>query len=233
MTKRILIVEDNQDFADMLSEMLSDDPEFVIKDIIHNEAEVYQKFRDGLLDELDCLLLDLHLPKSVGDNSVYSTAGLRILAEARQNYLFNGTIIILTSSRELEDGRRALEYGCDGYLCKYAPVSEMPAMIEELKTALRGRAILVAPEMRHVFFRDEISAKEAQLMDMLVADHSWPEIAEKLDYKTSKAAANTGDRIFDKLIPLKEKADLEQSGGKKRDKAIQIWKARKALKHTN
>ncbi|MDR3615594.1 MAG: response regulator [Candidatus Obscuribacterales bacterium] len=232
MTKRILIVEDNRDFANMLSEMLSDDPEFEVKAVIHNEDEVYERFHAGLLDELDCLLLDLHLPKSIGDDSVYSTAGLRILAEARQNYLFNGTIIILTNSRELEDGRRALEYGCDGYLCKFAPLAELPIMIEELKTALRGRAILIAPEMRHVFFRDEISGKEAQLMDMLVANFSWSEIAEKLDYKTAKAAANTGDRIFDKLIPLKEKTELEQSGGKKRDKAMQIWKARKALKHT-
>jgi DNA-binding NarL/FixJ family response regulator len=223
--RRILIVEDNKDFADLLQESLSDEPDFQVMEVIGTESAVYRRFEENLLDDLECLLLDLHLPTEDGDRSVYSAAGLRILAQARQRYHFNGTVIVLTSSRDLDDGRRALAGGCDGYLCKYAPLSEMSRMFDELKVALRGNVTMVSHEMRHVFLRDDISGKEAKLMDMLSEGCSWAEIARKLDYKTPKAAANTGDRIYDKL--LSAQPGPGEHGSNKRERAIEVWKARR------
>jgi hypothetical protein len=82
--------------------------------------------------------------------------------------------------------------------------------------------------MRHVFMREEISAKEARLMDLLLNGKSWSEIARELSYVSSKAAANMGDRVFDKLISMDARERLAAEGVKvkKRELALEIWKKR-------
>jgi hypothetical protein len=87
---------------------------------------------------------------------------------------------------------------------------------------------MVSSEMRHVFFREDISAKEARLMDLLSQGKGWSEISHDLGYKTAKAAANIGDRIFDKLLTMDDRQRLEEKGQKKRYRAVEIWKSRHA-----
>jgi DNA-binding CsgD family transcriptional regulator len=106
-------------------------------------------------------------------------------------------------------------------------------MLSELKMAIRGDVILVASQMRHVFLRDDISAKEAKLMDMLSQGKSWAEIARDLNYKTPKAAANIADRLFDKLLTPQDQAKLAQEGGKKRYKAVEVWLSRRTASLRN
>lgn len=76
--------------------------------------------------------------------------------------------------------------------------------------------------------REEISAKEARLMDLLLMGKSWLEISRELGYVSSKAAANMGDRVFDKLIIMDERERLAAEGVKvkKRQLALEIWKRR-------
>jgi DNA-binding NarL/FixJ family response regulator len=149
----------------------------------------------------------------------------------RQTYRFYGTIIVLTSSQSAADGKRALAAGCDGYLCKQAKVAELKHLVTELKMAIRGDVILVASQMRHVFMREEISAKEARMLDLLAQGKSWAEIARELSYKTSKAAANVGDRVFDKLLTPQEQAMLAASYKKKRHFAVNLWLKRAGGPH--
>lgn len=227
MTK-VLIIEDDKDFAAILKECLEEDEDLEVKQIIGTEQEAFQFIQSGGLLDLDCVLVDLQLPRSQHESSVSSTAGLRLLEEIRQGQHFYGTVIVLTSSRSASDGQRALAAGCDGYLCKHAPIDDIPSMLDELKVAIRGHVMMVSSEMRHVFFRDEISAKEARLMHLLSNGKSWAEIAHELGYKTPKAAANIGDRIFDKLLSNQDRQSIEQQGQKKRIRAIEIWKSRHA-----
>jgi len=224
--KRVLIIEDDKDFSDILRECLEEDKDIEVKAVINNESEAARFIQSPDLKELDCVLLDLQLPKLPNDSSTNPTAGLRLLQQIRQEQHFYGTVIVLTSSRSSADGQRALAAGCDGYLCKHARIDEIPAMLTELKVAIRGNVMMVSNEMRHVFFREDISAKEARLMHLLSNGKSWAEIAKELGYKTPKAAANVGDRIFDKLLSTQDRATLEQIGEKKRHKAVEIWKSR-------
>lgn len=80
--------------------------------------------------------------------------------------------------------------------------------------------------MRHVFIREEFSVKEARLMDMLNQGHSWAEIARELGYKTPKAAANIGYRVFDKLLTEGDRIAMGADGDRKRHKALERWRAR-------
>jgi DNA-binding NarL/FixJ family response regulator len=194
--------------------------------VLSNEEDAMKWISDGNLQSVNCALVDLGLPAHRGAVEVSSMSGLRIVQEIRQAHRFAGTVLVLTNSREFADGQRALAAGCDGYLCKHAPMAEVPAMLAELKLALRGDIMIVSREMRHVFIREEFSVKEARLMDMLNSGHSWSDIAKELGYKTPKAAANIGYRVFDKLITETDRQQLGADGERKRHKALERWRAR-------
>lgn len=225
MTTRLLIIEDDADFADVLRESLELDGSFEVASIISDRLAAQQLVTSGGLKDIDCALVDLQMPTRAGSEIIDPTAGLEIV-ELMRKQRFYGTIIILTNSQLFADGSRALEAGCDGYLCKHADLDSIPHMLDELKLALRGNVMLVSREMRHVFIREDVTAKEARLMDMLASGMSWSQIAVELNYKTSKAAANTGDRIFDKLLIGQDRLRLEATGAKKRQLAVQLWKSR-------
>lgn len=224
--KRIIIVEDDKDFAEILKEELEDDNQVKVVALLHSEEEARDWFDANGLADIDCALVDLVLPGIPGARSANSMVGLNIVHSLRQELDFSGQIIVLTNSRLLEDGERALSAGCDGYLCKHAQMSEIPSMVLELKLALRGSVVLFSREMRHVFIRDELSAKEARLMELINDGATWAEVASQLGYKTSKAAATIGYRVFDKLLSFGESAQLAEDKEVKRKKAIEKWKAR-------
>ena len=224
---RILIVEDDPDFSAILRRALEQDKDLEIVDVIDHEQAAMALIKATRCEGIDCVLLDLQLPYLPGEKTVSSMAGLRILEELRHHQRFYGTIIVLTNSKAAQDGERALAGGCDGYLCKRARISDIPTMLAELKMAIRGDVIMVASQMRHVFIREDISAKEARLMDLLSTGRGWPEIAHELGYKTPKAAANVGDRIFDKLLTPHDQQAVAAAGIKKRQKALEIWLSRR------
>lgn len=221
----VLIVDDDDAFVEILRDFLEDDGSIRVVHRCASEQETREWLRTGQLDDIDAIVLDLRLPYERNDKRTDSKVGLRILNYLRGVHRFFGSIIVLTNSRDSADGKEALANGCDGYLCKHAPVDQIPVMVNELKMALSGDVVIVSSEMRHVFFRDDVSAKEARLMDLLCQDKSWSEIANALGYKSSKAAANVGDRVFDKILTEDDRNKLAD-GTKKRDLALEVWKAR-------
>ncbi|HEY9788220.1 MAG TPA: response regulator [Candidatus Obscuribacterales bacterium] len=224
---RILLIEDDHDFAQVLQTALRKEPDFEIVKVIGSEKEARHFLDSTKMEGIDCVLLDLQLPCEAGDKSVNSLSGLLLLEVMRQEQRFFGTVIVLTNSKSPADGQRALAGGCDGYLCKRAKISDIPDMVSELKMAIRGDVIMVARQMRHVFMRDDISAKEARMMDLLLAGKGWVEIARVLGYKTPKAAANVGDRVFDKLFTAQDQERASREGIKKRHLALEIWRSRR------
>jgi DNA-binding NarL/FixJ family response regulator len=227
----IVIIEDDRDFAQILKECLEEDGEVQVVDVLSNELDAKHWMQAGGLNTVTCALVDLQLPTERGRTEVNSLCGLRLVQEMRQTYRFPGTVLVLTNSREFADGERALAAGCDGYLCKHAPMHEVPAMLAELRLALRGGVMMVSREMRHVFIREELSVKEARLMDMLNSGASWADIARDLHYKTPKAAANIGYRVFDKLLTEHDKQQMGTDGDRKRHKALDRWRAKLGQTH--
>lgn len=222
----IVIFEDDRDFAQILKDCLEEDGEANVVAVLNNEEDAMKWISDGGLEQVDCCLVDLQMPALRGSTEISSMSGLRIVQEVRQMRRFPGTVLVLTNSRAFADGERALAAGCDGYLCKHAPLAEVPAMLSELKLALRGDIMIVSREMRHVFIREELSVKEARLMDMLNTGASWADVARELGYKTPKAAANIGYRVFDKLLTDTDRLALGTDGERKRHKALERWRAR-------
>lgn len=222
----IIIVEDDVDFAEILKECLEEDGATKVLAVLNNEAAANEWIRSNDLSKLDCALVDLVIPKSEGLKEANSMAGLRIVKELRHADGFIGTILVLTNSRLLEDGERALQAGCDGYLCKHAPLAEIPSMVAELKLAMQGHVVLVSREMRHVFIREQLSTKEARLMELINEGCSWAEVAQELGYKSSNAAATIGYRVFDKILDPYDDQLSEGNNERKRIRALEKWRAR-------
>ena len=159
---RILMVEDDREFAEVLTECLSVDPEFEITEIIRSESDARTRFADGVLDTVDAVLMDLRLPKSLTNKDIDPESGLNLIAELRMQHNFTGRVIVLTNSHSLADGTKALRYGCDAFLCKHVRMSELPILVSELRMAIRRDVMLLSSEMRFVFLRDLDSSSSAQ-----------------------------------------------------------------------
>jgi len=150
---KILLIEDDLDFAAILAECLTADPEFEILDTISSREGAQSRFDAGILHNVDTVLLDIQLPISDHNRSIESIAGINLLREMRVRHRFEGQIIVLTNSTSPAHGEMAMEHGCDGYLCKHVRINDLAALMSELRMAIRGDVMLVSREMRHVFMR--------------------------------------------------------------------------------
>jgi two-component system, NarL family, invasion response regulator UvrY len=220
----IYVIEDDADFATMLVEFLEEEPDLKIIGRATTEEEAHDFFRSGRLSEVDCILLDLKLPRTSGDRDASTRVGLGILEHLRVQEKFFRTVLIVTSSQLPEDGERAMTGGCDGYLCKHAAPDEIMNLVDELKLAMRGDILIVPRQMRYVFLREGLSAKEAKLMELLDRGYTWSQVATELGYRNGSVAATVGYRVFDKLLSIQEQE--EQSDDSKRAKALERWRAR-------
>ncbi|MBX9689340.1 MAG: response regulator [Candidatus Obscuribacterales bacterium] len=225
--KNIVIIEDDIEFAEELKDCLEDGTTCKVVKIFSNEDDYIHWLKSADLKLVDAFLVDLAIPESAGIASSSSLTGLRIVRGLRHNQSYPGSILVLTNSRVLEDGERALQAGCDGYLCKHTQLSEISSLISELKLAIEGNVLVVSREMRHVFMREELSTKEARLMELIQEGYSWAQIAQELGYKSAGAAATIGHRVFDKLLEGYIANDNPDANpDTKRRRALEIWRAR-------
>ena len=149
---RLLLIEDDDAFAEILTEFLEESGGIEVVKVIKDEYSAIDEIDNGGLVGIDCILSDLQIPASADLPQFDAFSGIRILKHARRSTDFFGTIIMMTSSTQEDAGALALEAGCDGYFCKYANVGELPALMNELKTAIHGHVMSVSGGIRHVFF---------------------------------------------------------------------------------
>lgn len=110
---RILLVEDDQDLADLLIRFLSDDY-FVIHTA--NPLDAIDKI---ILDDVNIILLDLTLPQMDGLELCKS---LKKISKAK--------ILISSARNVIRDKLHAFEYGAEDYLAKPYDPRELKARIE-------------------------------------------------------------------------------------------------------
>lgn len=226
--KRVLIVEDDISFAQALKKHIEMDPSSCVAAVLESESSAIEWIRSNPLDDLDCALIDLFVSNETQSQTINSMVGLRIVRELRQSVNFKGTILVLANSRLMEEGEHAFQAGCDGYLCKRSSFDEIPSMVAELRMAMIGNVLLVPREMRHLFIHEQLSPKEARLMELVNQGCSWSEVATELGYKSANAAATVGYRVFDKILDAFEDYNGNSDGNKekKRVRALERWRAR-------
>lgn len=114
---RILIVEDNLDLLQTMSELLSDEHEVMTTDLGETALEIVERSRP------DLVMLDIQLPGIDGLET-----GRRI-----KGSIGPVPILVLSALAQSDDTRHILESGCcDAYLAKPAPLAKIRAKVEEL-----------------------------------------------------------------------------------------------------
>lgn len=163
----ILIVEDEIQLADALSEILKRNKYFV--DTVYDGNDGLDSALTGIYD---CILLDIMLP---------GMSGIDILKNLRNNKI-STPVLLLTARSEIDDKINGLDCGADDYLTKPFITGELLARIRAL-TRRKGEII----DENHLCFNDielnknscsiishgndvKLSLKEYQIMELLIAN---------------------------------------------------------------
>ncbi len=169
---RIMIADDHSVVRSGLAAFLSVYEEFQLVGEAANGKEAYEK---ALSLKPDVILMDMMMPEMDGAQAT------KLIKEA----LPACQIIILTSFKEDKQIQEALKAGAIGYLLKNASVEELAQAILAAKA---GKPTL-APEATKVLMNaagpekyrmEELTARERDVLTMMIEGLNNPEIAQKL-----------------------------------------------------
>ena len=171
----VLMIEDDPEFAQILSEYLSD---FNIK--VTNFEDPYLGLSAGVKN-FDLLILDLTLP---------GMDGLEVCKEIRSKY--NIPIIISSARSDISDKVVGLQLGADDYLPKPYDPKEMYARIMSL-----------IRERRHeIYYNNEsltLTPAEYEILSYLIKQHSFSVSREQLVYNC-KSLKDKDSKSLDVII---------------------------------
>ena len=164
---RILVIEDEVQLADAVSEILKRNKYFV--DTVYDGADGLDYALTGVYD---CILLDVMLPKM---------NGFEVLSNLRQEKI-STPVIMLTAKSEVEDKITGLDGGADDYITKPFNTNELLAKIRAT-TRRKGELVddncisfenlkLMKNSCSIAYGENDIklSLKEFQIMELLISN---------------------------------------------------------------
>lgn len=192
----VLMIEDDSEFAELLSEYLS---KFNIK--VTSFDDPYLGLSAGIKN-YDLIILDLTLP---------GIDGLEVCKEIREKY--DIPIIISSARSDVSDKVVGLQLGADDYLPKPYDPKEMYARIMSLirrykktnseKEGVIADSVFRIDAKRHeIFFNDEsltLTPAEYEILEYLVKHHSFSVSREQLVYNC-KSLKDKDSKSLDVII---------------------------------
>ena len=192
----VLMIEDDPEFATLLSEYLS---KFNIK--VTNYEDPYLGLSAGIKN-FDLLILDLTLP---------GIDGLEVCKEIREKY--DIPIIISSARSDVSDRVVGLQIGADDYMPKPYDPKEMHARIMSLirryrktnaeKEEVVADSVFRIDEKRHeIYFEDEalvLTPAEYEILEYLIKQHSFSVSREQLVYNC-KSLKDKDSKSLDVII---------------------------------
>ncbi len=192
----VLMIEDDSEFASLLSEYLI---KFNIK--VTNFEDPYLGLSAGVKN-FDLLILDLTLP---------GMDGLEVCKEIREKY--DIPIIISSARSDVSDRVVGLQIGADDYLPKPYDPKEMHARIMSLirrykkttaeKEETISESVFRIDEKRHeIYFEDRalsLTPAEYEILEYLIKQHSFSVSREQLVYHC-KSLKDKDSKSLDVII---------------------------------
>jgi len=123
VTKKILIVEDEEDILELLSAIFGDLGDYGI--LCARDGE--EALRIGRVDNPDIILLDIQLPKMNGHEVCKSVKSDPAMSHTK--------ILMISGMAQNSDWQKAQEAGADGYIAK--PFTSI-ALVEKVEELLRS-----------------------------------------------------------------------------------------------
>lgn len=174
-----LIVDDHPFVRLGISALLSGQPDIIV---VAEAATGEEAVTMGVQHSPDIALMDLRLPDIRG---VEAIRRLKVLSPRTQ-------CIVLTTYEGDEDIHQALSAGARGYLVKGMP-KEM--LLDAVRRVHGGKPFLPPPVLRAIRSRkpyQELSAREREVLNLLVAGQSNRDIATTLQISEATVKCHVG-----------------------------------------
>ena len=182
---RILIVDDHVMVAVALARVLDATGTFSVVGVCADRAEAMEILSQS---SVDVALVDLRLG---------SEDGTVLIREIRAGWP-ETAVLVVSGASDADNVSRAMDSGCHGYLLKGQPMHELIAGIEAVARGERA----FAPDVREfVQGRSDLpalSAREIELLRLLVAGAATSEIADEL-YISGHTVRNHVKSVLGKL----------------------------------
>lgn len=183
---RILVIEDDIELGSVLKRALEEWNFCVDVSSLGNDGE-----EKALINEYDCILLDLNLPDK---------DGIEVLKELREKNISN-PIIIITARDEIKDRALGLDLGADDYVIKPFDLVELRARINasirrfygRVNPEIRVNKLVINPKIRKVTYDNKnisLSTKEFDILEYIA--NRYPEVVSSEDI-----AEHIYDEFFD------------------------------------
>lgn len=190
---KVAIVEDDRDFRDLLQAGMKND----------TGIHVIASFRSGDrfladLDDLDAdvVVMDINMPGTSGIDCVAKAKPRKPVMQFLMSTVFENPAYIF----------QALCAGATGYIVKSAPAKELIAAVHDIHAGgspmspAIARAVVASfqgalpPQIQ----KEQLTAKEREVLDGLAGGLMYKEIADKLNVNISTVRTHVR-RIYDKL----------------------------------
>jgi two-component system cell cycle response regulator DivK len=123
LSKKILVVDDNQDSRELVVKVLKNRGYQMIEAVDGEDA-----LEKAAAENPDLILMDISIPK---------INGYEVTRRLKSQVNFKNTpIIALTAHAMKGDREKALEAGCDGYISKPINIHEIP---DQIQSYLQGK----------------------------------------------------------------------------------------------
>ena len=204
---RVVLVEDEVDFQQMLRHMIDDVPDMVLLAVASTRSQGLQAVETL---EMDVLLVDLGLPDG---------SGIDVIRAAHLKRPDCGIMVCTVFGDELHVVQ-SLEAGAAGYLLKDSSAHSMVGEIRSLHlggspiSPLIARQILlrfrrqqppVPPQQQHEAARPLLSAREQEVLELITKGFTADEIAELIS--VSRHTVLTFVRRIYKKLQVSSKAE--------------------------
>jgi DNA-binding NarL/FixJ family response regulator len=176
MITRVLIFEDNPDFAESLGELISQSPGLELAAICHNCQHAVKMVQ---LHRPDVVLMDIDMPVENG------LQGLRKIRAAG----LDTTVIMLTVFDDNERVFQSVCYGASGYLLKRTPPEKIVEAIREARDGGAPMTPSVAKQVLKLFSQpfkhseelQTLTSREHDTLSLLVRGYSYKMAAAEMN----------------------------------------------------
>ena len=185
---RLLVVDDHPVFRAGIVAMLQDLPDVTVIAQAEDGLAAVSAYRQH---RPDVVLMDLRLPKLSGVEAI-----LRIRGEFP-----DCRVIVLTTYDSDEDILRAIQSGAKSYLLKDMSQDEI---VSTVRAVFEGREVLpppIAGALAHRLTRKDLTAREIEVLKLIVRGLSNKEIAAELNISGRTVKFHLAG-IFEKLKVL-------------------------------
>ena len=188
----VLIADDHTMFREGLRQILSDEPDIVVRDEAIDGDDALRKIRSR---HFDVLVLDMSMP---------GRGGIELIAQVRR-VRPQLPILVLSMHAQRQYAVQAIKAGASGYVTKTSPSGQLA---DGIRKVARGGSFVseeIAAKLAQHLQRPDataphslLSAREFQVFQMLVAGRKVSEIARTLSLSV-KTVSTHKTKVMDKL----------------------------------